>query len=107
VRKYFDLGEKYSEDAWREALSEKILVEKSHDEIEIKARDLLKASNLKRFGGEGSPHYLLAGEILHNVQRCRGVSFGVLVNPDHPDDVKCCANGCPPACIRLIEVVGR
>jgi hypothetical protein len=107
VRQFFDVQANYEGEAWREALADKIIVEKSHDDIELKASYLLKASSLRKFGGEKSPHHRLVAEILENVSRCRGTSFGVLVNPDDPQQVKSCSDGCPPVYTRLIEMVAR
>ena len=107
VRQFFDVQANYVGDSWREALTHKIIVEKSHDDIELKASDLLKASSLRRFGEENSPHHRLVTEILGNVRRCRGTSFGVLVNPDDPQQVKSCSDGCPPVYTRLIEMIAR
>lgn len=107
IRKYFAVPGDYEADSWRMALREKIIVEKAPEEIELKAESLLSPSNLRRFGGESSPHYRLASEVLTKVNDCRGTCLGVLLNPADPKEVKDCSHGCPPAYLRLIHIVGR
>ncbi|MFI5385116.1 MAG: DUF3800 domain-containing protein [Fimbriimonadales bacterium] len=101
----FDVRESYEGDSWRDALTEKIIVEQLTETIELKAGELLKPGNLRRFGGDESPHYRLVSSVLTKVYECRGTTVGVLLNPDHPDDVKDVSQGCPRAYQRLIELV--
>ncbi len=107
VRKYFDHRECYAGDEWRQALKDKIIVEQPLDEIELKAEQLLKASSLRRFGGEQSPQYRLVGEILTKVHETRGTTLGVIFSPDHPSSVKDSKEGCPISFQRLIELIGQ
>lgn len=102
----FDMRENYVGDTWREALSRKIITEKSPEQIELKSSELLKRGNLRRFGGESSPHFRLVSAVLTKVYECRGTTIGVLLNPDQPEDVKDTADGCPRAYQRLLEIVG-
>jgi hypothetical protein len=101
----FDVRENYEGDLWRDALSEKIITKSAPECIELKSSELLKPGNLRRFGGEQSPHYRLVSGVLQKVFEYRGTTMGVILNPDHPDDVKDVANGCPRAYVRLIKVV--
>ena len=107
IRKYFAVTAEYEGDSWRLALGDKIIVEKSSNEIELKGESLLSSSNLRRFGGEESPHYRLVDEVLEKVNNCRGTCLGVLVNPADPQDVKDCSRGCPSAYVRLIHIIGK
>ncbi|MCW5939879.1 MAG: DUF3800 domain-containing protein [Fimbriimonadaceae bacterium] len=101
----FDVRENYEGETWREALGEKIITESAPDCIELKSSELLKSGSLRRFGGEQSPHYRLVSQVLQKVYECRGTTVGVILNPNHPDDVKDVTDGCPRAYVRLIEVV--
>ena len=102
----FDVRESYEGDAWRDALATKIIIEGAPERVELKSSELLKAGSLRRFGGENSPHYRLVSKVLQSVFDCRGTTIGVLLNPDHPDDVKDVSDGCPRAYQRLIELTG-
>lgn len=91
---------------WSDLLQDKIVIERSPEGLELKSSQLLKLGSLKRFGGEGSPHCRLVAGILESVRKCRGTSIGVLVNPDHPTDVKDTRQGCPVPYQRLLNIVG-
>jgi hypothetical protein len=106
-RQTFDRRENYEGDAWRQALTSKIIVERDPSQVELKSSELLKAGNFRRFGGDQSPHFKLVSEVLNKVYECRGTTVGVLLNPGHPNEVKDCLNGCPRAYQRLIELVGN
>lgn len=107
IRQYFDVMSNYEGDTWRQMLTEKIIVQRSADDIELKADSLLRAANLRRFGGDQSPHVRLVSDVLNKVHQCRGTCFGVLVNPSDPTVVKDCSAGCPRTYRILIEKVGR
>lgn len=102
----FDVRESFEGESWRDALTEKIIIESSPEHIELKSSELLKPGSLRRFGGENSPHYRLVSNVLNKVFECRGTTIGVLMNPDHPEDVKDVSDGCPRAYQRLLEIVG-
>lgn len=102
----FDVRSSYEGELWRDALKDKIIVEGSTDYIELKSSELLKPGTLRRFRGEQSPHCRLVSNVLQKVFECRGTTIGVLLNPDHPDDVKDVSGGCPRAYQRLLEIVG-
>lgn len=103
----FARREDFEGESWREALYERISIERDPAHIEIKSSELLKAASLRRFGGDASPHYKLVSNVLLKVYECRGTTLGVLLNPDHPNEVKDVSAGCPRAYQRLIELVGN
>lgn len=107
VRSYFDAKANYAGDSWRAALRDKIITSSAPHEIELKARFLLSSGALRRFGGERSPHYRLASDLLARLADCRCTSVGVCVRPTSPTDVKDCTYGCPIAFTKLIQTVGE
>jgi len=104
---YFDVRGSYEGESWRAALGDRIVVEKSARDVELKSAFLLRQGNLRRFGGDQSPHYRLVKEILDAVAACRGTCLGVLTNPVDPQCVKDCQSGCPDAYTKLIGLAGR
>lgn len=106
-QRVFDVKSNYEGDNWRLVLDQRIITEKPVSEIELKGASLLTEGKLRRFGGEESPHYRLVSETFKCVKACRGTSIGILMNPEHPDEVKDCRDGCPRAYRELLEVIAQ
>jgi len=107
VRTYFDHRSSYEGDSWRAVLTEKIIVEQPHDEIELKAQYLLKRSNLERFGGTNAPHHKLVRDAFRLLEQTRGTTLGVILSPDDPKEVKQVDTGCPYPFQKLIGVIAN